>query len=136
MPGDYSRRSFVPGRGYTAVQMQQGRVLTDADFNEQVEIGQHRTEIEAIDVIGPCGAPRADGGFKIQLTEDGGDLQISGGRLYAGGLLCENEPSAVPVLFPQGLGATQVRIASLTLNRRPLEAGHWVEMSARDRTAK
>ncbi len=136
MPGDYSRRSFVPGRGYTAVQMQQGRVLTDADFNEQVEIGQHRTETEAIDVIGPCGAPRAEAGFKIQLTEDGGDLQISDGRLYAGGLLCENDPSAVPVLFPQGLGATQARIANLTLNRRQLEPGHWVELSARDRAAK
>jgi hypothetical protein len=133
MPGDYSRRSFVPGSGYTAVQMQQGRVLTDADFNEQVEIGQHRTETEAIDVIGPCGAPRAGGGFKIQLTEDGGDLQISAGRLYAGGLLCENEPPAVPLLFPQGVEAAQARIGSLTVNRRPIEPGHWVEISARNR---
>ncbi len=136
MPGDYSRRSFVPGRGYTAVQMQQGRVLTDADFNEQIEIGQHRTETEAIDVIGRCGAPRADAGFKIQLSEDGADLLISDGRLYAGGLLCENDPSAVPLLFPPGLSATQGRVASLTLNRRQLEPGHWVEISARDRAAK
>ena len=97
MPGDYSRRSFVRGNGYAAVQMQQGRVLTDADFNEQVDIGQHRTHIEAIDVIGSSGAPRTGGGFEIELTADGGDLRVTSGRFYAGGLLCENEPAACVV---------------------------------------
>src|SRR5215204_1265097 len=118
MPGDYSRRSFVPGKGYAAVQLQQGRVLTDADFNEQVEIGQHRTRTEAEDVIGPTGVPKQTGGFEIQVTPDGRDLRITAGRIYVGGLLCENLPADVPLTFPQNLGARQARIGSLRLGDR------------------
>ena len=135
MPGDYSRRSFVRGNGYAAVQMQQGRVLTDADFNEQVDIGQHRTHTEAVDVVGASGAPRAGGGFQIALTGDGGDLHITSGRMYAGGLLCENEPAAVPLAFPQGTSASQASLGGLVVGRRAVEPGHWMEIVALDRPA-
>ena len=36
MSGDYSRWSFDPHRHFGAVLMQQGRVHTDADWNEWV----------------------------------------------------------------------------------------------------
>ena len=41
MKGDFSRDSFDPAKHFTRVPLQQGRVLTDADFNEQAAIQQH-----------------------------------------------------------------------------------------------
>ena len=38
MHGDFSRLTFDPGRGFRSVLMQQGRVLLDSDWNEQVDI--------------------------------------------------------------------------------------------------
>jgi len=38
MKGDFSRNTFRPGSHYSGVLMQQGRVLLDSDWNEQVAI--------------------------------------------------------------------------------------------------
>ena len=57
MKGDFSRRTFNPRKHYAGVLMQQGRVQTDADWNEQGDIQRRRVRIEARDVIGPCGGP-------------------------------------------------------------------------------
>lgn len=94
MSGDFSRQTFDRTKHYSAVLMQQGRVQLDADWNEQQALNQYRHATEAADVIGPCGAPKDDqgGGFKVGLSGDGTDLTLSAGRLYADGLLCENEP--------------------------------------------
>lgn len=94
MAGDYSRKTFLPGRHYAGVLMQQGRVQLDADWNEQWEIGEHRINIETIDVIGRSGVPKKGGGFKIGLSSGGSDLLISPGRIYVEGLLIEQERSA------------------------------------------
>lgn len=92
---DFSRATFNPRKHYSGVLLQQGRLLTDADVNEQVAIGRYRTETEAVDVIGRCGYPKgypdANGSFAIGVTEDNQDLTISAGRYYVGGLLCEND---------------------------------------------
>ena len=40
MAGDISRRTFDREKRYAGVFAQQGRVLSDADVNEQVEIGE------------------------------------------------------------------------------------------------
>lgn len=98
MQGDFSRRTFDPKKHYKGVLMQQGRVQVDADWNEQREIMQHRVEIEALDVIGGCGAPLKNPGFAI--TGAGGQLLIGAGRYYVDGILCENETTAAYTTQP------------------------------------
>jgi hypothetical protein len=88
MKGDFSRIRFNPGRQYTAVLNQQGRVALDADVNEQCSINQYLRGTEIIDAIGEFGAPIHDAGFAISVVD--GQLQISGGRYYVEGLMCEN----------------------------------------------
>jgi len=106
MKGDYSRKTFKIKNLYNSVHMQQGRVQVDADWNEQRDIQNHLTRTQSSDVIGACGVPREAGGFKI--TASGvGDLDISTGRLYIDGLLCENfaildaDNIPQPVLYSQ-----------------------------------
>ncbi|RFM26945.1 DUF6519 domain-containing protein [Deminuibacter soli] len=98
MPGDYSRKTFNRHKHYSGVLMQQGRVLLDADWNEQLAIQQHRTIIETKDVIGVSGVPKKTDGFKITVLTDASDLLIAPGRIYVDGLLCELEKSAVSYL--------------------------------------
>src|SRR4029077_11172125 len=94
MKSDKSRDTFVPAKHYSSVRLQQGRVLTDADSNEQSDIIEHRNETSSLDVIGPSGAPVGDPGFTISSgTFQSGvsDLNISQGRMYVDGILCELE---------------------------------------------
>jgi len=63
MPGDISRSTFKPANRYCGVRHQQGRVLLDSDWNEQVDIQTYHLHTEAVDVIGPCGAPRDNAGL-------------------------------------------------------------------------
>lgn len=42
MKADFSRMTFDEKKHYSSVLYQQGRVLTDADFNEAQAIHQHR----------------------------------------------------------------------------------------------
>ena len=65
MKADLSRETFEPDAHYTAVRMQQGRVITDADFNEQGDITRHRAERLAEDAIGVSGAPAGNAGFAL-----------------------------------------------------------------------
>jgi hypothetical protein len=89
MKGDYTRMTFRPKRHFSGVRLQQGRVHVDADFNEQVDIGNHRDLVTTRDVVGDRGAPLEDAGFEI--TVSGGGLVIGSGRHYVDGILCENE---------------------------------------------
>lgn len=89
MRGDFTRSTFDPGKRYSGVRLQQGRVQLDADWNEQVDIDAHLRETGVRDLVGPCGAPRQGGGFRITATGDGRDLSVSAGRFYVDGLLCE-----------------------------------------------
>ncbi|MCC6444407.1 MAG: hypothetical protein IT210_13260 [Armatimonadetes bacterium] len=65
MKGDFTRSTFKPASHYSSVRKQQGRVEIDADWNEQADIQTHRQETAAKDIIGPCGAPLAEGGFAV-----------------------------------------------------------------------
>ncbi len=65
MKGDFSRYTFDPKKHYTQVLMQQGRVVTDADWNEQQAISQHRIATATQDIIGPCGVPEGSNGFQV-----------------------------------------------------------------------
>jgi hypothetical protein len=89
MKGDFSRRTFNRSKHYSAVLQEQGRMLTDADLDEQGGIVAHRIEQEAADLIGGCGGPIGDAGFEI--TESSGELLIGAGRYYVDGILVEND---------------------------------------------
>lgn len=105
MKGDYTRKTFDVKKLYNSVRMQQGRVQLDADWNEQIDVQNHLSRTQSGDVIGACGAPRLDGGFAISAHNN--DLEISPGRFYVDGLLCENIPAqgesgdALPVIYSQ-----------------------------------
>lgn len=95
MKGDFTRATFKPEKHYSGVRMQQGRVLLDADFNEQVDIQAYLAGTAQRDMVGPCGGPQGvdgDGnplaGFQI---EGGAEPRITHGRYYVDGILCEME---------------------------------------------
>lgn len=98
MKGDFTRFTFAAAKHYDAVLMQQGRVQTDADWNEQVMITAHRNRTEMSDIIGPTGVPQDIllGGKGFLVTWEGGadgkdHLFINKGRYYADGVLLESE---------------------------------------------
>lgn len=111
MKSDSSRFTFDQRKHFSSVRMQQGRVQVDADWNEQSDIATHRVETEALDVIGPCGAPQhypafhivdaisklsaeeqaLDGNQSLPAAFAAPDFLISAGRYYVDGILCENE---------------------------------------------
>lgn len=96
--GDITRDTYRSQKQFLRVLMQQGRVQIDADFNEQVSILLHYLQTVATDLIGPYGVPAAAPGFEIGIDLNGSnlrDLEISAGRYYLEGLLCENvEPTS------------------------------------------
>lgn len=116
MKGDFTRDTFDLRKHFSRVLLQQGRVLLDADWNEQAAILLHYLRALAADLIGPHGGPGDS--FKITTqasaipllsipspipllpwkgreTLEPGDFYIAGGHYYAAGLLCENEARAI-----------------------------------------
>jgi hypothetical protein len=92
MKGDFSRDSFDPRHHFSQVLLQQGRVTLDADPNEQGAILLHYLRTMALDLFGPYAAPAGSPGFGLALVDnDGLGLQISAGRYYVQGILCESE---------------------------------------------
>jgi photosystem II stability/assembly factor-like uncharacterized protein len=65
MKGDFSRDTFDRTRHFSAVRLQQGRVVTDADWNEQADLMRHRAERLARDTIGGCGVPLEAAGYAL-----------------------------------------------------------------------
>lgn len=108
MKGDFSRFTFRPSKRYTAVLMQQGRVTVDADWNEQAAVSEYFERVRFEDVVGSCGVPGGTG-FAIDVRADG-TLEVSPGRLYAGGLACELDASTpLEPLLRNPLGPTPGR---------------------------
>jgi hypothetical protein len=107
MHGDFSRDSFDPKLNFARVLMQQGRLIVDADWNEQSAILLHYMRTLAADLIGWHGGPdvvhesaavsgppavpavSARGPFVVAL--DNGKLAYNPGRYYVDGFLCEHE---------------------------------------------
>lgn len=87
---DLSRQVTDPRKHYAGVRMQQGRVLTDDDFNEAAAIDADELRRTRLHAIGVYGTP--DAGF---LPKDfavvGGklDFALSTGNVYLGGLRLE-----------------------------------------------
>src|SRR5687767_5158282 len=89
MGPDFSRVRFNPLRDYAGSDLQQGRVLLDADVNEQTAIMDRRLRALASDALGRAKVSSATpDGFKITVA--GGTLQIGTGRFYVDGLLADN----------------------------------------------
>ena len=111
MKGDFSRKTFNPSKHYSGVRMQQGRVQLDSDWNEQLDIASWRTDTSVRDLVGRCGAPMENDGFRVVADAAGlsadeaarpgnssppspsgaGDFLITAGRFYADGVLCLND---------------------------------------------
>ncbi|MDR4484422.1 MAG: DUF6519 domain-containing protein [Nitrospirales bacterium] len=91
MKGDFSRNTFDPGKHFSRVLLQQGRVQLDADSNEQTAILLHYLRTLAADLIGPSAGPAGSDGFKIKSSIENNDFHIGPGRYYVDGILCENE---------------------------------------------
>jgi hypothetical protein len=93
MHGDFSRDSFDRTRHLSRVLYQQGRVMLDADPNEQTSILLHYLRTLAADIIGPHGMPGKGKAFAVQLgVQDGTHtLTIGPGHYYVDGILCEND---------------------------------------------
>ncbi len=85
MKADRSRDTFDASKHYRRVLHQQGRVVLDADDNEQVSIDLATSETTTSDVIGPAGVPETSlfpgyaGGFAIGIAILGGTGSSSSG---------------------------------------------------------
>lgn len=111
MGGDFSRWTFDRRAAYRSVLLQQGRLLLDADWNEQAQIIAHHDEIRTLDAVGPAGGPVGAAAFGI--TDGAGhrpektawaDLHVTPGRFYVDGVLAEVEADpdgAGPLLAAQ-----------------------------------
>ena len=90
MKGDFTKFTFDRKKRYTRVLKQQGRVDLDADWNEQSAIDSYLDRISRMDLSGvESGAPSLKPGFEVTLAPGGADLNLSAGRFYAEGLICE-----------------------------------------------
>jgi hypothetical protein len=114
MHADLTRWTFDPDQGYRSVVLQQGRVLLDAEWNEQASIDAHHDEARTADIVGAEGGPAPlDGGvgpFGIIDATTGAapsdatwaNLAVSAGRYYVDGVLVESRnqtDAAAPVSF-------------------------------------
>jgi hypothetical protein len=98
MKGDFARVTFDPARHYSQVFQQQGRVLLEADWNEQAAIQLDLLRALARDLVGSCWA--ADTGFSITTQPHPADWQLSAGHFYVDGILCVNEDACTLATQP------------------------------------
>ncbi len=92
MKADFSRLTFDRRQHYAGVLQQQGRVWTDADVNEWVEIVLDRFRTQSRDAFGAAWRPDAAAGFKLAVN--GTTVTIGAGRLYVDGMLAELDAAA------------------------------------------
>jgi len=101
---DNSRITFNPLNDYSGVVMEQGRVQTDADWNELLfEMGR-RLQAGALDTMGQAVYPTTTP-FAFQIvpsTAAGGSVTIGRGRMYVDGILVENHGQIVNGLLTNG----------------------------------
>jgi hypothetical protein len=115
MGADVSRVRFNPLNDFVGVDMQQGRVLLDGDFNELVDIIDRRIRAACADLGSPGGIKDASGnvidntavvprttpdGFRITSDAKAFDLDIGVGRMYVDGILVENHGASTAMFDP------------------------------------
>ncbi|UVO55689.1 DUF6519 domain-containing protein [Sphingomonas sp. SUN039] len=127
MTGDFSRNTFDPAKGYSAVRMQQGRLFTDADWNEEGDIARHAERSTTRAVIGASGFPETDPGFAIQPGAGAAALLVGTGEAFLDGIRIVNAPGpAISLERASGAGAnTQWKV---TAGER-LAVGHYLVLA-------
>ncbi len=91
MKADWTRKTHVAKKHYCKVNMQQGRVQIDADWNEQVDIEDYLHRTYLTDLVGNSGAPKGNDGFEIIANDSKIGYKITRGNYYVDGILCQNE---------------------------------------------
>lgn len=83
LEGDFSRILFEPRKHYSGVQMQQGRVQLDSDWNAQLDVLTYGIDTALRDAFGAHGGPEGHAGFAIEpvstLSFDGGGQYVEVG---------------------------------------------------------
>lgn len=74
---DISRFLLQPGKHYTGMRMQQGRVLLDSDYNEGAQHDEEDRRRTLVDLIGPQGSP--DTGFFLGFAGSGDPERVKPG---------------------------------------------------------
>ena len=125
--GDFTRDTFDPLKRFSRVLLQQGRVLLDADWNEQNSILLHYLRTLTGDLIGEHGG--TEGAFAIgvdpkamgltpaeekELKLGASDFLIGKGRYYVGGILCENDRVLTFSTQPDSLDAKLPTVRAAT----------------------
>lgn len=104
MKGDFARMMFDSQLHFSQVLHQQGRVLLEADWNEQGAIQLHLLRSLVVDLVGACWA--AGDGFRISQQDPNNkplplkDWRLSRGHFYVDGILCENETECALAMQP------------------------------------
>jgi Family of unknown function (DUF6519) len=112
MRGDFSRSGFDRQANVDGVLHQQGRVFSDADWNEQTWISDRWQQAAARAAIGDgvAAVPAADADalLVVRANASGGEitLDVNPGQVWAGGLLAHLRPSTA------GSGAPERRTAT------------------------
>lgn len=92
MKGDFSRLDYWPEENFTGVMHQQGRVLTDQDWNAATDIGRYLREMLGQDTIGQdvVGIPAAEAdALRVSAataTVAGASVDLTPGRGWVDGL--------------------------------------------------
>lgn len=105
MSGDFSRDTFRPGGNRTFVRMQQGRLLTDADWNEQGDILNEAHRETTADVIGQSGFPEDERGFALVPAGAGNGIAIMPGEAYVDGIRVATPAMRLALTRSSGAGA-------------------------------
>jgi hypothetical protein len=91
MKSDISRDTFQSTDKYASVRLQQGRVLVDADWNEQVDIRSYQDRQAVVDAIGESGAPVRNPGLAVSAIGGGSGLSAAPGRYYIEGIAVDTD---------------------------------------------
>jgi hypothetical protein len=130
MKFDATRKTFNPGKNYSRVLMQQGRVQLDADWNEQSAIQLNYVRQLGADLIGPYGGPPLAGFGVNSLVVAGkqptpADFLLTPGRYYVDGILCSNETTPLLVTgYPQG--GNQIQVFLWTVDGTSFQVGQYL----------
>jgi hypothetical protein len=93
MGADLSRIRHSPLLDFAGVELKQGGVLLDADFNELVAAVDRRLRAAASDILGRSTVSSTTPDA-FSITAGAGSLSIGKGRLYVDGMLAENHGAA------------------------------------------
>ena len=101
MKGDFSRNTFRPELGYRSVRWQQGRMLLDADWNEQADIVNEQLSRALQQMVGAHGG--LGDSFLLSLVDAAAErpsLRLHPGSYFVDGVACEL-PGTDPIPLAQ-----------------------------------